>query len=141
MPHSCCFSSLSLYPVPHLGFFILLHPSFPSVCLCFSRSELYNLERVSIARGSFKEPCAFSSIFAWLPGAHKREKSINSCLLTALPRAPRLRMKSLPCHADRHGAFMYRYQKEHHSGMLFGFRKRTGTDCIVYRSEMKRRKS
>jgi len=28
------------------------HPSSPFVCLCFSRSEPYNSERVSIARGS-----------------------------------------------------------------------------------------
>lgn len=90
---------LSPSPSPHHRLLIpvfipILHSSPSFIFLRLSllfMVELYNSERVSIARGEcFKEPRAFSSIFAWLPGAHKREKSINSCLLSgALPCAPR----------------------------------------------------
>lgn len=70
-------------------FFILHLPQ--CLSLLFILSLTYNFrksldsegERGERERKCFKEPCAFSSIFAWLPGAHKREKSINSCLLEA----------------------------------------------------------
>jgi len=73
--------SSSLPDPPLSSSFILLRLS-----LLLMPAELYKIRKESLdgAGECFKEPCAFSSIFAWLSGAHKREKSINSCLLGLL---------------------------------------------------------
>jgi acyl CoA:acetate/3-ketoacid CoA transferase alpha subunit len=99
----------------------------------------------------FKEPCAFSSIFAWLPGAHKREKSINSCPL-APPRARSAAWDEIitVLRLTGTGAFMYRYQKggaqfpgccldvgkEERKEEREREKRRAGTDhCILIRNE------
>lgn len=101
--------------------------------------ELYNSERVSIARGSALRSPVLS--VQYLHGSRSQKREIYQ-FLSSLRGASlsSTRMKSLPCYADGHRGLYVSLPERAPFGMLPVLESERGR-AIVYRSEMKCRKS